>query len=79
MSTRLIGAMAVGFGVALTPNDSTSQAAGVAFVDFNVVPMTRDTVLRHHTVLVAGGKVTAVGPTDHSPAAWRRRPDAGRD
>jgi hypothetical protein len=38
-----------------------AQAPVTAFVHFNVVPMTRDTVLRDQTVLVADGRITAVG------------------
>lgn len=41
-----------------------------AFVDVGVVPMDRDTVLLDQTVLVAGGRVTALGPARqvHVPA-----------
>jgi hypothetical protein len=35
-----------------------------AFVHYNVIPMTSDTVLRDHTVLVADGMITAVGPSN---------------
>jgi len=34
----------------------------VAFVDVNVVPMDRERVLEHHTVLVDDGRITAVAP-----------------
>jgi imidazolonepropionase-like amidohydrolase len=34
----------------------------VAFVDVNVVPMTRDGVLQHQTVIVRGNRITEVGP-----------------
>jgi imidazolonepropionase-like amidohydrolase len=40
-----------------------AQNTTTAFVHYNVIPMTRDTVLRDHTVLVADGKITAVGPS----------------
>jgi hypothetical protein len=40
-----------------------AQSAPMAFVHYNVVPMTSDTVLRDYTVLVADGKITAVGPS----------------
>jgi imidazolonepropionase-like amidohydrolase len=40
-----------------------AQSTVTAFVRFNVVPMTRDTVLSDHTVLVAEGRITAVGPS----------------
>jgi hypothetical protein len=39
--------------------------AGVtAFVDVNVVPMDAERVLAKQTVLVEGGRITALGPTD---------------
>ena len=50
---------------ALHPVPSAAQPAVSAFVGFNVIPMTRDTVLRDHTVLVADGKITAVGPANN--------------
>ena len=34
----------------------------VAFVDVNVVPMNRDGVLEHQTVIVRGNRITEVGP-----------------
>lgn len=40
----------------------------VAFVDVNVVPMDRDTVLRAQTVLVRGGTVERIGPGLSIPA-----------
>ena len=39
-----------------------AQTVSIAFVDVNVVPMDREAVLAHHTVLVKGGKIVAVGP-----------------
>jgi imidazolonepropionase-like amidohydrolase len=42
---------------------ASAQGPVTAFERFNVVPMTRDTVLRDHTILVADGKITAVGPS----------------
>jgi imidazolonepropionase-like amidohydrolase len=35
----------------------------VAFVGVNVIPMTGDVVLRDATVLVSGGRISAIGPT----------------
>ena len=46
----------------LTAGDLAGQSTVTAFVHFNVVPMTSDTVLRDRTVLVADGRITAVGP-----------------
>ena len=46
----------------------------VAFVDVNVVPMARDEVLAHQTVLVDGDMITAIGPSAQTslPAGARR-------
>ena len=46
----------------LTAGCLAGQSTVTAFVHFNVVPMTSDTVLRDQTVLVAAGRITAVGP-----------------
>ncbi len=35
----------------------------IAFVDVTVLPMDRDVALPHHTVVVVGDRITAVGPT----------------
>ncbi|MEX2156801.1 MAG: amidohydrolase family protein [Gemmatimonadales bacterium] len=34
----------------------------VAFVDVNVIPMTRDGILQHQTVIVRGGRIAEMGP-----------------
>jgi hypothetical protein len=57
---------------AMAPPRSTYQAARTAmpgtspkvtaFVDVNVVPMDRERVLPKQTVLVEGGRITALGP-----------------
>ena len=39
-----------------------AQTIPIAFVDVNVVPMDREVVLAHHTVVVRDGKIVAVGP-----------------
>ena len=49
--------------IALVAGAGRAQSTTAAFVHYNVVPMTSDTVLRDHTVLVADGKITAVGPS----------------
>jgi imidazolonepropionase-like amidohydrolase len=41
-----------------------AAAAVTAFVDVNVVPMDTERVLPRHTVLVEGGRITALGPSD---------------
>lgn len=35
----------------------------IAFLNATVVPMDRERVLNDHTVLLADGKITAIGPT----------------
>lgn len=47
------------------------RAAVTAIVDVNLVPMDREIVLPHQTVLISAGRVTAVGPSA------RLRPPAG--
>jgi hypothetical protein len=41
---------------------ASAQPTVTAFVRFNVVPMTSDTVLRDQTILVSDGKIVAIGP-----------------
>ena len=58
----------LGIAVVVTLLQSTmvsaqqSTSAVTAFVDVNVVPIDRDRVLEHHTVLVTGDRITALGP-----------------
>ena len=59
-STALVLATAT----ALAASRAPAQSNATAFVRFNVIPMTSDTVLRDHTVLVTDGKITAVGPSN---------------
>ena len=47
----------------VNPNPSFATA-DLAIVDVNVVPMDTRRVLRHHTVLIAGDRITAFGPAD---------------
>jgi hypothetical protein len=47
--------------VARTPQPGT-PAGVTAFVDVNVVPMDTERVLANQTVLVEGGRITALGP-----------------
>ena len=46
----------------LQKNASTAQGT-TAFVDVSVIPMDRERVLPHQTVLVRNGTITALGPT----------------
>ena len=43
---------------------TANQDSVTAFVNVNLVPMTSDTVLPNQTVLVKGGRIEAVGPSD---------------
>lgn len=45
---------------ALLPHRATAQAT--AFVDVTVIPMDRDRVLEHQTVLVRDGRIASMGP-----------------
>jgi imidazolonepropionase-like amidohydrolase len=46
------------------------QEPVVAFVDVNVVPMNRDGILAHQTVIVRGNRIAEIGPASrvHAPA-----------
>jgi len=50
------------FVAAAQTKTELGQAGAVAFVHVNVIPMNREGVLEDQTVLVADGKITAVGP-----------------
>ncbi len=68
MRNRVCRIAVIWLAVSVTQTTRASAQAEVtgtvtAFVGYNVVPMTVDTVLRDHTVLVANGRITAVGPT----------------
>jgi imidazolonepropionase-like amidohydrolase len=54
-------AIAAAFGTA-TGSAATSDV--VAFVDVTVIPMTRNELRRHQTVLVEGERIVAMGPSD---------------
>jgi hypothetical protein len=54
----------IGLAIALSAavfGQLAAQTTATAFVHFNVVPMTRDTVLRDETIIVEGGKIIDVG------------------
>ncbi len=44
--------------------DPRLAGGDLAFIDVNVVPMDTRRVLRHHTVLISGDRITAFGPAD---------------
>jgi cytosine/adenosine deaminase-related metal-dependent hydrolase len=52
----------------------TEQTDLLAVVDVNVLPMDRNVVLEHHTVVIADGKIVSVGPagTIEVPGGARR-------
>jgi imidazolonepropionase-like amidohydrolase len=56
----------------LSAASSAQPSAAVAFVDVNVVPMDRERVLMHQTVLVRNGEIVALGPRVDIPADARR-------
>ena len=70
---------AIALGFAATAS-STALAQVTAFVDVNVLPMDRDTVLARSTVIVTGDRITAIGPVASTtiPAGARRVDGGGR-
>lgn len=64
----------VGFGAGSAPGDT------IAIVDVNVVPMDRERVLARQTVLIAGGRIAAMGERGRVrvPAGARRVDGAGK-
>ena len=57
------GLPGLGCGMQTEPPEASADGP-VAFVDVNVVPMNRDTLLAHHTVLIQDGKIAAMGPSE---------------
>ncbi len=53
--------------LALWPVAARAQAQTIAFVDVSVLPMDRERVAEHQTVVVQGGKITAFGPAASTP------------
>src|SRR5262245_41124621 len=45
------------------PAPPTAPSGDIAITNVTVVPMSRDGVLEHHTVVVHGDRITAVAPT----------------
>src|SRR5690349_5874524 len=65
MSIRAVRrAIIAASNIVLLAGSMHAQTTKTAFVHYNVVPMTADTVLRDHTVLVVDGKITTVGPSN---------------
>lgn len=71
---------AVAGGLAFTALAAAAPEGALAVVDVSVVPMDRNVVLRHQTVVVERGRVTYVGPaaTARVPRGARVIPGAGR-
>ncbi len=61
-------------GIPICGGCSLAQVRPVAFVDVSVVPMDRERIARHQTVLVEGGSITAFGPSRsvHIPKGAQR-------
>ncbi len=53
---------------AALPLRSAHAQAPVAFTNVSVLPMDRDTVLANQTVVIEGGRITAIGPSVRTPA-----------
>ena len=58
LAVATLGSAASAQGPPWKPLDS----ATTAFIGVNVIPMTRDSVLLNHTVIVSAGRITSVGP-----------------
>src|SRR5918993_5755556 len=69
--------LATAIGLALTTS-STALAQVTAFVDVNVLPMDRDSVLTRRTVIVTGDRITASGPVSSTPVPAGARRIEGR-
>jgi imidazolonepropionase-like amidohydrolase len=78
----LVAAVALPAGAQTMPPASRGAfASGVlAITDVNVIPMTADTVMRGHTVVIRDGRVVSVGPAADAqiPAGARRIEGRGR-
>jgi imidazolonepropionase-like amidohydrolase len=75
----LVAAIALGCSAGAIA-DHTNSSISIAFVDVNVVSMNRQEVDEHQTVLVAGDRIVAIGPTAavRVPPGARRIAGAGR-
>jgi hypothetical protein len=62
---------ALGGPAAQAPQSATPADAVTAFVDVNVVPMDRERVLQHATVLVQDGRILAIGGALSYPKSAR--------
>ena len=59
---KTAAAFALMFATATVAAHAQTTQGTYAFTNVNVVPMTSETVLQNHTVVVQNGKITAVGP-----------------
>ena len=77
--TMLLRASAIALVLGLVA-PAAGAAQVTAFVDVNVLPMDRDTVLTHHTVIVTGDRISALGTVASTvvPAGARRIDGGGR-
>src|SRR5262245_8050140 len=63
LASIVLGARTLGAQQASAPGRADPRPSAVAFEDVTVIPMDRERVLEHQTVVVRGDKVIAVGPT----------------
>jgi cytosine/adenosine deaminase-related metal-dependent hydrolase len=60
--TIVVATLVLSLAFCAPPTAFAQSAGSIAFVDVNVVPMDRNRVLPHQTVLVRGSSIAAVGP-----------------
>jgi len=65
--------------IALLFAQTAAIAAGTAFVNVNVVPMSSETVVEQQTVVVENGHIVAIGPVDEVPIPEEARVIDGTD
>ena len=71
---RLVGLLMMGFSAITLSDQLDAQSAGYALVDVTVLPMDRERVLKHQTIVVRGDRILAVGSKDsvRVPVGYRR-------
>jgi hypothetical protein len=62
-----VAILASGSGARLRPPATGAAQSLTAFRDVTVLPMDSERVLEHHTVVVTGDRITAVGPVSDTP------------
>jgi imidazolonepropionase-like amidohydrolase len=76
----VLATAAAGASVAVSAPQVPADTAVIAFTDVSVIPMDRQRVLEAHTVVVQGGRITALGPAAsvRVPAGARRVDGRGK-